>query len=95
MYIETEVAAGAPYGELALPKRHLRQAWIPVADLCGPGLAIENGKRFSTSDKPTPDMVANGVHLKCPYRGSVNDPSHRLVQSQPGYHVVVPRRAAR
>ena len=83
MYIETEIAYGASYGEPAPPKPHLRQVWIPVADLCGPGLAIENGKRFRISDKPTPDMVANGVHLKCPYRGSVNDPSYRLLQSLP------------
>ena len=83
MYIETEVATGAPYGEPAPAKPHLRQVWIPVADLCGPGLAIENGKRFSISDKPTPDMVANDVHLKCPYQGTVNDPSYRLLQSLP------------
>jgi hypothetical protein len=79
MYIETEVA----YGEPAPQKPHLRQVWIPVADLCGPGLAIENGKRFSISDKPTPDMVTNGVHLKCPYRGTLNEPSYRLLQSLP------------
>jgi hypothetical protein len=83
MYIETEVAAGAAYGKPAPLKPHLRQVWIPVADLCGPGLAIENGKRFSISDKPTPDMVANGVHLRCPYRGTVNEPSYRLLQSLP------------
>ena len=83
MYIETEVAAGTPYGKPAPSQPHLRQVWIPVADLCGPGLAIDNGKRFSISDKPTPDMAANGVHLKCPYRGTLNDPSYRLLQSLP------------
>ncbi len=83
MYIETEVAAAARDGETASVKPHLRQVWIPVADLCGPGLAIENGKTFSISDKPTADMVTNGVHLKCPYRGTVNDPSYRLLQSLP------------
>ena len=83
MYIKTEVATGVPYGEPAPAKPHLRQVWIPVADLCGPGLAIENGKRFSISDKPTPDMVANHVHLKCPYQGTLNDPSYRLLQSLP------------
>lgn len=83
MYIETKVAAGSPYGAPAPSEAHLRQVWIPVTDLCGPGLAIENGKRFSISDKPTPDMVANGVHLKCPYQGTINDPSYRLLQSLP------------
>ena len=83
MYIESELASGARYGEPVLRKPHLRQVWIPVADLCGPGLAIENGKRFSISEKPTPDMAANGVHLKCPYQGTVNDPSYRLLQSLP------------
>jgi hypothetical protein len=82
-YIETKVATGNPYGKPVPDQPHLRQVWIPVADLCGPGLAIENGKRFSISDKPTPDMAANGVHLKCPYRGTVNDPSYRLLQSLP------------
>ncbi len=83
MYIETEVATGVPYGQPAPRQPHMRQVWIPVADLCGPGLAIDNGKRFSISDKPTPDMAANGVHLKCPYQGTVNDPSYRLLQSLP------------
>jgi hypothetical protein len=82
-YIETRVSAGNPYGKPAPSKPHQRQVWIPVADLCGPGLAIENGKRFSISDKPTRDMVANGVHLKCPYRGTLNEPSYRLLQSLP------------
>jgi hypothetical protein len=83
MYIKTEVAAGTPYGEPAPARAHLRQVWIPVADLCGPGLAIDNGRRFSISDKPTPDTVANHVHLTCPYQGTVNDPSYRLLQSLP------------
>src|SRR5262245_28612477 len=83
MYIETDVAAGNPYGQPAPPTPHLRQVWIPVADLCGPGLAIDNGVRFSISDKPTPDMAANGVDLKCPYRGTVNDPSYRFLQALP------------
>ena len=83
MYIETEVGVAARDGKPASAKPHLRQVWIPVADLCGPGLAIDNGKRFSISDKPTPDMVANAVHLKCPYRGTVNEPSYRLLQSLP------------
>ena len=82
-YIETKVSAGSPYGQPAPDQPHLRQAWIPVADLCRPGLAIENGKRFSISDKPSPDMAANGVHLKCPYLGTVNEPSYRLLQSLP------------
>jgi hypothetical protein len=83
MYIETKVSTGSPYGKPAPDQPHLRRVWIPVADLCRPGLAIENGKRFSISDKPTSDMVANGVRLKCPYRGTLNDPSYRLLQSLP------------
>jgi hypothetical protein len=82
-YIETKVSAGSPYGKPAPDQPRLRRVWIPVADLCRPGLAIENGKRFSISDKPTSDTVANGVHLKCPYRGTLNDPSYRLLQSLP------------
>jgi len=82
-YIETKVAVGTPYGKPAPDHSHLRQVWIPVADLCGHGMAIENGERYSLSDKPTPDMVANGVEIKCPYRGSLNEPSYRLLQSLP------------
>ena len=82
-YIETKVSTGSPYGKPAPEQPHLRRVWIPVADLCMPGLAIENGKTLSISDKPTPDMAANGVHLQCPYRGTVNDPSYRLLQSLP------------
>ncbi|HKR71233.1 MAG TPA: CU044_5270 family protein [Streptosporangiaceae bacterium] len=80
MYIETEEAFGTPYGKPAPDKAHLRQVWIPVADLCKRGLGIDHGERFIISDKPTPDMVANGVHIKCPYQGSLNDPSYRLIQ---------------
>jgi hypothetical protein len=65
-YIETKEAFGRPYGQPAPSEAHLRQVWIPVADLCRRGLAIDNGERFSISDKPSPDMAANGVHIKCP-----------------------------
>jgi DNA-directed RNA polymerase specialized sigma24 family protein len=39
--------------------------------------------RLPASDKPSPDMAANGVHIKCPYLGSLNDPSYRLLQPLP------------
>ena len=80
-YIETKEAFGRPYGQPAPSEARLRQVWIPVADLCKRGLAIDNGERFSISDKPSPDMAANGVHIKCPYLGSLNDPSYRLLQT--------------
>jgi hypothetical protein len=82
-YIETEIETGTPYGQPAPPNPHERQVWIPVADLCRSGLAIENGERYRISDKPTPDMVANGVDIKCPYQGSINDPSYRFLQTLP------------
>src|SRR5262249_21819835 len=34
MYIETKIAEGIPYGKPAPEEAHLRQTWIPVADLC-------------------------------------------------------------
>lgn len=82
-YIETKEAFGRPYGQPAPSEAHVRQVWIPAADLCRRGLAIDNGERFSISDKPSPDMAANGVHIKCPYLGSLNDPSYRLLQKLP------------
>jgi hypothetical protein len=49
-YIASQVSAGTNEG--AAPEQtHLRQVWLPVADLCGPGLLIENGQRSSLSEK--------------------------------------------
>lgn len=44
-YIATQESYGTDDGA-APDQTHLRQIWIPVADLCGPSLLIENGKRY-------------------------------------------------
>jgi hypothetical protein len=44
-YIATQESYGTNDGP-APDQTHLRQIWIPVADLCGPSLLIENGKRY-------------------------------------------------
>jgi len=40
---------------------HLRQVWIPVADLCGPGLLIEHGQKISISESSVAQAVP-GFH---------------------------------
>jgi len=80
VYIETKSSAGRPYGQPAPSKLSERQVWTPVADLCKRGLAINDGVPLTIQGK-TSDMAANGIHLKCPYLGTLNGPSYRLLQS--------------
>ncbi|HEX7992541.1 MAG TPA: CU044_5270 family protein [Streptosporangiaceae bacterium] len=80
MYIETKHAAGRPYGQPAPSKLDRRQVWTPVADLCRPSLVKNDGVPLRIV-RNSSDMAANGLHLKCPYRGTLNDPSYRLLQS--------------
>jgi hypothetical protein len=56
-YIASQVSSGT--NDAAAPDQtHLRQVWLPVADLCGPGLLIENGQRTSLSDRDGVQSVA-------------------------------------
>jgi hypothetical protein len=82
MYVETEGAAGQPYGQPAPSKLDRRQVWTPVADLCRSTLVKNNGVPLRIL-RNSSDVAANGVHLKCPYLGTLNDPSYRLLQSLP------------
>jgi hypothetical protein len=88
-YIASEVSFGT--GDGATPSQpHKRQIWIPVADLCGPGLLLENGQKTSLSERKQAGSVTGGngqntrdVGPRCPDRGSLNDPTYRLLQSLP------------
>ena len=80
VYIETEIAVGRRYGQPAPAKPYRRQVWTPVADLCRDGLAKNNGVPLRIVGN-SPDLAANGIHLKCPYRGTLNAPSYRLLQT--------------
>jgi hypothetical protein len=51
----------------------MQETWVPVADLCHPGLSRVQGAS-------TP---VGGTVGRCPDRGSLNDPTYRLLQSLP------------
>jgi len=88
-YVESQVSFGAD-GAPAPAQTHERQIWLPVADWCAGGLLVEHGQRtrlkFPSSGVSVP--AANGapatpVREKCPDRGSLSDPTYRLLQSLP------------
>ncbi len=105
-YIASQVSFSTGDDQKPFPptpdQTHLRQIWIPVADLCGPGLLIEYGKKISISESSVAQLVPGhhsgqkkvtakvktpaGWHVvkpDCPDRGSLNDPTYRLLQSLP------------
>jgi hypothetical protein len=82
MYIETEIAAGSPYGKPAPSKPYRTQVWSPAADKCKDGLRVTNGKRLRILGNSS-DLAANGIHLDCPLLGWLNDPTYRLLQTLP------------
>jgi len=57
-----------------LLKPVIEEIWVPVSDLCRPGLVRMNGVS-------TP--LGGSVGVKCPDRGSLNNPTYRLLQSLP------------
>lgn len=102
-YIASQISFSSTEGQKPFPptsnKTHLRQVWIPVADLCGPGLLIEYGQKESISDRAMEQVVparhgdrkkgtvrlqpAGGLQPRCPDPGELNDPTYRLLQSLP------------
>jgi hypothetical protein len=77
-YIKSWVAfqaCGGATGKCVLGKPHERQIWQSVSNLCVTGLLREDGQ-----DSP---LVFSSNYLHCPYRGSVNDPTYRFLQSLP------------
>jgi len=74
-------------GHTYLEKPHQREIWTSVSDLCRPGLLRENGQ-----DTPLNGPAGGGVDIAgvpvpqpagCPDKGSVNDPTYRLLQTLP------------
>ena len=59
-----------------LEKPHKRQIWQSVYNQCRVGLLRENGRDIRLDSSVGPD-------LRCPYRGGVNDPTYRFLQSLP------------
>jgi len=92
MYIRSEVAFAVYTGvgghqTMTMAAPHERQVWLPVANLCTTGLLIEDGQSTPLSAYP----VANGKVVPPPPgshfagcgKGSLNDPTYRLLQSLP------------
>jgi len=79
-YIKSWVAyqtcnGGSPTSKCVMEKPHERQIWQSVSNHCVTGLLRENGQ-----DTP---LVFSTNYLHCPYRGGVNDPTYRFLQSLP------------
>jgi hypothetical protein len=98
MYIRSEVAFTADtisggHETSTMQKPHERQIWLPVANICVPGLLIEDGS--STPLGPSPVSSASGAagSSSAPQanqpqsagcgEGAVGDPTYRLLQSLP------------
>jgi hypothetical protein len=91
-YVESQVSFGAD-GAPAPAQTHERQIWLPVADWCAGGLLIEHGQRTSLTFPPSGIPVSSGsgapatpareAREKCPDRGTLSDPTYRLLQSLP------------
>jgi hypothetical protein len=85
-YIKSEVAFevtsvtvgqdGTQHVRSYLEKAHERQVWYSVSDLCKAGLVRENGQDSALDD-------TGPGSPRCPDRGSLNDPTYRLLQSLP------------
>ena len=58
-----------------LEKPHERQIWLSVSNLCVAGLLREHRQELP--------LVSSGSAVHCPWRGVVNDPTYRLLQSLP------------
>ena len=88
-YVESQVSFGTD-GAPAPAQTHERQIWLPVADWCAGGLLIEHGQRTSLKFPSSGVSVSDGngapptpAREKCPDRGSLSDPTYRLLQSLP------------
>jgi hypothetical protein len=71
-YFEGMVSFGSKGGP-APAQTHLQQVWRPATDLCGGGLVIEYGQRYSLT-----------VRKKCPDHGQLQaNPTYPLLRSLP------------
>ena len=82
MYIASEerwattfATAGGGDGRTVVQPLHKREIWLPVSDICKPGLL-----RYSS---PGPARKINVTGLSCPNRGGWGYPTYRFLQSLP------------
>jgi len=73
-------------GHVYMEKPHQREIWISVSDLCRTGLLRERGQDIPLNG-PTGGVEISGAGAPhpagCPDKGSVNNPTYRLLQSLP------------
>ena len=75
-WVSYQVCVGGSGGfKCTMEKPHERQIWQSVSNQCVTGLLREDGQN-------TP-LVFSSNYLHCPFRGGVNDPTYRLLQSLP------------
>ncbi|HEY1572577.1 MAG TPA: CU044_5270 family protein [Pseudonocardiaceae bacterium] len=72
-YVESKVSGATGAG---LDPPHVRQIWLPVADLCQHGLVREGGQDTDLSERDEPGVT-------CPYAGYLNYPTYRLLAGLP------------
>ncbi len=66
---------GSASSKCVLEKPHERQVWQSVSNQCRTGLAREYGRKIP--------LKFSSNYLHCPYRGSMNSPTYRFLQSLP------------
>ena len=71
----TFAAPGGGDGRTVVQPLHKREIWLPVSDICKPGLL-----RYSS---PGPARKINVTGISCPNRGSWGYPTYRFLQSLP------------
>src|SRR5690242_12679149 len=71
----TLAAPGGGNGRTVVDRLHKREIWLPVSDICKPGLL-----RYSS---PGPARKINVTGISCPNRGGWGDPTYRFLQSLP------------
>jgi hypothetical protein len=69
------VCNGGSGNNCVLEKPHERQIWQSVSNLCVTGLLREDGQDTR--------LTFSSNYLHCPYRGGVNDPTYKFLQSLP------------
>jgi hypothetical protein len=74
-WVAYQVCNGGSGDNCVLEKPHERQIWQSVSNQCVTGLLREDGQN-------TP-LVFSSNYLHCPYRGGMNDPTYRFLQSLP------------
>jgi hypothetical protein len=74
-YVKSEIARPESKGATKLAPLHLRQTWVPVANVCKGGFLIEGDYRGPNNIDYLPS--------ECPQAGTLSNPTYRLLESLP------------